>query len=230
MDNAWIKAALKRTARKHDLQISASINIQLQQLSIESTINHLYQRPDWAFNPNSNTFLQVFHCQLSKKMASNKSWDLASIYREYIRAIMDHDLEAMSKYVCEDVVHNSKKLNLEGYKDLLRRNIVTTNMRVSIERLVTDESHVAALLIFTVMPETQELVGVELDDEQFSFPEHVFYDFKDGRIARVHSLFDIDAIRSRRRQEWHRTQIEMDTEVGSYEVLSSSTPPTAMNG
>lgn len=132
---------------------------------------------------------------------STKPQDLSVIYRDYIRAITNHDLESMSRYVCEDVVHNSKALNLAGYKALLKRNIIDTNVDVRIEQLITNESQVAALLIFTVMPQTKSLVGVELDGTQFSFPEHVFYRFRDGRIAEVWSLFDIDAIRSHRPQD-----------------------------
>lgn len=121
---------------------------------------------------------------------------LDSVYHDYIAAILDHDLDSMSKFVSEEVIHNGKLLGLEGYKELLRRNIMDTNIHIEIKRLITDAEHVAALLTFTTKASTKELVGIQLDGQSFSYAENVFYDFKDGKIIEVHSLFDIDAVRA----------------------------------
>ena len=125
---------------------------------------------------------------------------LGEVYRSYIKAILDHDLDAMNQYVSETVVHNAQHLGLQRYKELLQRNIIDTGVHVEIKRLIADEHHVAAVLIFTTKESTTELVGVELDGKPFSYPENVVYDFKEGKIVEVHSLFDIDAVRAHARQ------------------------------
>lgn len=126
--------------------------------------------------------------------------DLANVYRSYIEAILSHDIESMSRYVSDEVVHNGQLLGLEGYKDLLKRNIVDTGTTIEIKRLITDHDHVAALLVFTTKEQTRELVAVKLDGNPFSYSENVFYDFKDDKIIEVHSLVDLDMIRSHRLQ------------------------------
>ncbi len=72
-------------------------------------------------------------------------------------------------------------------------------MQIEIKRLIADDDHVAAVLIFTTSKSTKELVGIGLDETPFSYPENVVYDFNDGKIVEVHSLFDIDAIRAHAR-------------------------------
>ena len=133
-------------------------------------------------------------------MCSKAPKRLDELYRSYIQAILDHDLDAMDQYVSEDVVHNGQHLGIKGYKDLLRRNIMDPDMQIEIKRLIADERHVAAVLIFTTRKLSKELVGVELDGTPFSYAENVVYDFKDGRITEVHSLVDVDVIKAHARQ------------------------------
>jgi len=121
---------------------------------------------------------------------------LSDVYRNYIRAILDHDVDSMDQYVSAHVVHNGTQLGLEGYKGLLRRNIIENDMHIEIRRSIADESHVAAVLIFTAGPSARRLAGIDLDGQPFSYVENVIYDFKDGKFAEVHSLFDIDTVRS----------------------------------
>lgn len=132
-------------------------------------------------------------------MDSTPSSTLVDVYRNYIKAVLNHDLDRISDYVSENVVHNGKQLGLSGYKELLLRNIMHPNVKIDIKRLVADDSHVAALLIFTTSKQTQELVGISLKDDQFSYAENVFYDFSDSKIIAVHSLFDIDTVRAHTR-------------------------------
>lgn len=124
----------------------------------------------------------------------------SDVYRNYIRAILDHDVDSMDQYVSAHVVHNGTQLGLEGYKALLRRNIIENDMHIEIKRLIADESHVAAVLIFTTGSSTKGLAGIDFDGQQFSYAENVIYDFVDGKIAEVHSLIDIDTVRSHARQ------------------------------
>lgn len=132
-------------------------------------------------------------------MSSTKSSSLDIIYRNYIAAILDGDLGNMSNFVSESVVHNGTRLGLEGYKELLKRNIIDTKVQIRIKRLIVDQEHVAAVLIFTTSEFTNDLVGIQLDGQPFSYAENVVYDFKDGKISEVHSLFDIDTVRSHAR-------------------------------
>lgn len=133
-------------------------------------------------------------------MASPSTRNLSQIYRAYIRAILDHDVDAMYRFVSVHVVHNGTQLGLEGYQELLRRNIIDNGMHIEIKRLITDENHVAAVLVFTTGPSTRRLAGIDLNSQPFSYVENVIYDFEDGKIAEVHSLFDIDTVRSHARE------------------------------
>lgn len=125
--------------------------------------------------------------------------NLEKVYREYIAAILAKDLDKLSSFVSEEVVHNDKRLGLQGYKDLISRNIVETGVDIEIKRLVADKETVAAILIFTTKTETKGLVGIQLDGVPFSFAENVVYDFKAGKIAQVYSVFEIDVVRSHAR-------------------------------
>lgn len=125
--------------------------------------------------------------------------DLSSVYRKYIQAIRDRDLDAIDGFVDTDVVHNKTYLGLQKYKELLQNNIISTKVDISIKRLVSTSDCVAAILIFTTKPETKSLVGIELDGVPFSYEENVFYDFKGGKIIEVHSQFDIDLVRQHAR-------------------------------
>lgn len=129
-------------------------------------------------------------------MSSNPQVNLDVTYREYIAAILAKDLDKLSQYVSDKVVHNGKRLGLEGYKDLILRNIIETGVDIEIKRLIVDEKTVAAVLTFTTRVETNELVGIQLDGTPFSYAENVVYDFKDGKIVEVFSVFEIDIIRS----------------------------------
>lgn len=133
-------------------------------------------------------------------MSAPSDSNLETTYRKYIQMILNHDLDRIADYVSSDVIHNGQKLGLVSYRELLFKNIVETGMHIEIKRLIADGSHVAALLIFTTTKLTRSLVGIPLKDEIFSYAENVFYDFKDGKIVEVHSLFDIDTVRGHARE------------------------------
>lgn len=132
-------------------------------------------------------------------MSSSAHIDLNVVYRDYIDTIQGNQLDKLSLYVSEEVMHNGKRLGFQGYKDLILRNIVGTGVSIEIKRLVTDETTVAAALTFTTKAETKELVGYPLNGEPFSYAENVIYDFKDGKIVEVFSVFEIDIIRAHAR-------------------------------
>ncbi|KAK5082119.1 hypothetical protein LTR05_007262 [Lithohypha guttulata] len=139
---------------------------------------------------------KVRDAPLRHNMPSNTDSHLAEIYRKYIQAICDHDLDSIATFVADGVVHNGAVLGLQGYKDLLLKNIVETDVQVEIKRLIANDDHVAALLVFTTKTTTLELIGIKLDNHPFSYTENVIYDFRDDKIVEVHSLFDIDRIRA----------------------------------
>jgi ketosteroid isomerase-like protein len=59
--------------------------------------------------------------------------------------------------------------------------------------LLTDDDVVACRLWFDCTP-TGTLFGLAPTGRRFSFREHVFYRFRDGRSAQVWSLIDRDAV------------------------------------
>ena len=83
------------------------------------------------------------------------AFDLETIYRAYIKDISNGKLENMSLYVGDHVVHNNIELGLTGYVQLLKDNIVSTQVSIEIKRLIADQTGVAAILVFTTKASTK---------------------------------------------------------------------------
>ena len=68
------------------------------------------------------------------------------------------------------------------------------DLHYGIDLLVADEDLVSARLWFDCSPQGSFL-GIEVDGRRMTFAEHVLYRLRQGRIERVWSLLDRDAVR-----------------------------------
>lgn len=119
---------------------------------------------------------------------------LDAIYHDYIQCLNNRNWPALDRFVSDDVIHNDRRLGLDGYRAMLQddgRRI--PDLRFRIEQVVVQAPRVAARLRFDVAP-TGDFLGLAVNGRRVNFCENVFYLFDRGRIAQVWSVLDKAAI------------------------------------
>ncbi|WP_428925048.1 ester cyclase [Marinibacterium sp. SX1] len=120
--------------------------------------------------------------------------DLAGAYRAYIDCLNRRDWAGLGEHVAAEVEHNGRRFGLSGYRGMLEADVqAIPDLRFNIDMLMTDGPMVAARLLFDCHP-VAELFGLAVDGRRVRFAENVFYEFREGRIARVWSVIDKAAI------------------------------------
>ena len=100
----------------------------------------------------------------------------------------------LAEFVHDSVVHNDRTLTVAEFQDLLRRDAAEIpDLHYDIELLVIDGEQVACRIRFACTPASFR--GLPPAVRPISFVEHVFYRYRDGRIAQIWSMIDMDAIR-----------------------------------
>ena len=123
--------------------------------------------------------------------------DLADIYRAYIACLNRQDWARLGAFVADDVSHNGRPFGLAGYREMLERDFdEIPDLRFNIELLVSDGNFVASRLAFDCSPRGRFL-GLDVNGKKVSFAENVFYEFREGKIVRVWSVIDKQAIEAR---------------------------------
>lgn len=119
---------------------------------------------------------------------------LAAVYLDYVACLNRRDWGGLGRYVDREVEHNGRLLRLSGYRDMLVRDVEEIpDLRFDARLLVCDPPHVAARLDFRCSPRGRFL-GLDVDGRTVSFAEHVFYEFRERRIAVVWSVLDKAAV------------------------------------
>ena len=119
---------------------------------------------------------------------------ISNLYRAYIDCLNRQDWPRLGSYVDDEVAHNGRALKLSGYRDMLVKDFdAIPDLRFNIQLLICEPPRVAARLAFECSPKRQFL-GISLNGRTVSFAEHVFYEFKDAKIATVWSVIDKAAI------------------------------------
>lgn len=125
---------------------------------------------------------------------------LAQIYRRYLECLNARRWEALDEFVCDDAVHNGRPLGLCGYREMLEADIAAVpDLEYVAELVVVRDDLVASRLKFRCTPRGPFL-GFRPTGEQISFAEHVFYRFRDEKIAEVWSVIDTEAIAAQTRR------------------------------
>jgi len=123
------------------------------------------------------------------------SADLEQTYRAYLQALNDRRLDDLGQFVHDQVVHNDRSWTRQQYAQMIADDVSTIpDLRFTIDLLVATADTVAARLWFDCTP-VREFAGAAPTGEAVRFAEHVFYRFRDGRIAQVWSLVDTESIR-----------------------------------
>lgn len=119
---------------------------------------------------------------------------LVEIYRRYLDCLNERRWEALGDYVADDAVHNGRMLRLNGYREMLQTDVAAIpDLEYVAELIVAGDDTVASRLTFRCTPQ-RPILGFEPTGRPISFAEHVFYRFRDGKIAEVWSVIDTQAI------------------------------------
>jgi len=120
--------------------------------------------------------------------------DLETRYRAYLDTLNERRFDDLSQHVHDELTYNGEPLTRRQYQDLLAADAAAIPDLVYDARIiVATDDRVACRLVFDCTPRA-EFLGFTPNGERLSFAEHVFYQYRDGRIAAVSSLIDRAAI------------------------------------
>ncbi len=117
------------------------------------------------------------------------------VYARYLDVLNDRRFEDLDQVVHDRVTHNGRDLSRGEFADLLREDVATIpDLHYELRRLVVDGADLAARLWFSCTPR-RPFRGVDTGGRRVGFAEHVFYELRDGRIAAIESVVDVEAVR-----------------------------------
>ncbi|WP_322034148.1 ester cyclase [Paraburkholderia sp. J76] len=125
---------------------------------------------------------------------SEDARDLRALYRRYIDCLNRRDWDSLGEFVAPDAIHNGRPLGLAGYRAMLEQDVRDIpDLRFEIELLVAEPPLIASRLRFDCTPR-HVFSGLPVNGRRVTFPENVFYAWRDGKIAQVWSIVDKAAI------------------------------------
>lgn len=122
--------------------------------------------------------------------------DLEDSYRGYLTCLNERRLGDLPAFVHDPVTHNDRTLSISEFQNLLRRDVAEIpDLYYAIERLVIQGDQVACRIRFDCTP-AANFRGIPPTGSPISFVEHVFYHYRDGKIATIWSVVDLEVIRA----------------------------------
>jgi steroid delta-isomerase-like uncharacterized protein len=119
---------------------------------------------------------------------------LESHYRAYLAALNERRLDDLVHFVRDELTYNGETMTRRQYQDLIAGDIAATpDLFFDADIVVATDDRVACRIVFDCTPRDRFL-GFTPNGNRLHFAEHVFYRFRDGRIAEVSSLIDRAAI------------------------------------
>jgi predicted ester cyclase len=120
--------------------------------------------------------------------------ELSDVYRAYIGCLNGQDWANLGQFVDDKVHYNGKWVGLAGYREMLEGDFrAIPDLYFNVELLLSDPPRIASRLHFDCTP-TGILFGLPVNGKRVQFDENVFYEFANGKIARVWSVIDRAAI------------------------------------
>lgn len=127
--------------------------------------------------------------------------DLEARYRAYLDVLNERRLDDLEHFVQDELTYNGKPLTRKQYQNLIATDIAAIpDLVYDAHLIVASGDQVACRLVFDCTPR-HEFLGFTPDGRRLVFAEHVFYRFRDGRIAAVSSLIDRAAIAAQLRRD-----------------------------
>jgi predicted ester cyclase len=123
-----------------------------------------------------------------------RATEIEHFYLAYIACLNAQDWSRLADFVEVDVRHNNRPLGVAGYRAMLQNDFATIpDLRYEVELLVVDTKCVGSRLRFDCSPQG-EFLGLPVNGKRVVFSENVFYELRNGKIARVWSVIDKSAI------------------------------------
>jgi predicted ester cyclase len=120
--------------------------------------------------------------------------NLATVYHRYLQCLNQRRWDDLHEFVHDELVYNSEPTTLGDYRAARQAEVrAIPDLQFTADLVVTDADTVACRLFFRCTPQ-QPILGFEPTGKSISFAEHVFYRFRDHKIAQVWSLIDTAAI------------------------------------
>ena len=120
--------------------------------------------------------------------------DPAARYRAYLAVLNERRLDDLVHHVADRLTYNGEAMTGQAYRDLLAGDLAAIpDLFYDARLVVADGDMVAARLLFDCTPQ-RDFLGFTPDGRRLVFAEHVFYRYRDGRIAEVTSLIDRAAV------------------------------------
>lgn len=115
---------------------------------------------------------------------------LKEIYLAYLDCLNRQAWSELADYVDPEVEHNGRPLRLAGYRHMLIADYAAIpDLQFQPELILCKPPRLAARLKFDCSPKAA-FMGLAVNGRRVTFHEHVFYDFRDAKIARVWSVID----------------------------------------
>ena len=122
--------------------------------------------------------------------------ELERHYRAYLDALNERRLDDLVRFVHDDLTYNGEPMTRAQYRDLIAADIAAIpDLTYDARIVVAAGGRVACRILFSCTPRA-EFLGFSPNGERLTFAEHVFYDFRDGRIEAVTSMIDRYAIQA----------------------------------
>jgi predicted ester cyclase len=118
----------------------------------------------------------------------------SEFYRDYIACLNSQDWPNLEQFVHNEVSHNTRRIGLSGYREMLERDFdEIPDLHFDIELLIADPPYIASRLGFNCTPKGKFL-GLPVNGKRVSFTENVFYELRAEKIWQVWSVIDKAAI------------------------------------
>lgn len=119
---------------------------------------------------------------------------LADRYRAYLDGLNARRFDGLDAFTHDTVVYNGETMTRAAYAGLIAQACdAIPDLAFDIGLLVVEGDHVACRLEFRCTPQ-KPFMGFAPTGRRVAFCEHVFYRFRDDRIAEVWSLIDRDTL------------------------------------
>ena len=120
--------------------------------------------------------------------------NLTEIYRGYIACLNAQDWDRLGNFVHDEAKHNGRSFGLAGYRAMLENDFrEIPDLKFNIGMLIVENLRLAARLDFDCTPRGT-FFNLPINGRKVVFAEHVFYEFRDGKIIDVWSVIDTAAI------------------------------------
>jgi steroid delta-isomerase-like uncharacterized protein len=122
--------------------------------------------------------------------------ELADHYRAYLTALNERRFDDLGDFVHDELTYNDKPITRRRYADMIAGDAAAIpDLFFDAQLVVAAAGRVACRIVFDCVPQ-HDFLGFTPNGERLVFAEHVFYDFRDGRIAAVRSMIDRWAIQA----------------------------------